>query len=202
MSQSAFSSAAPNDGAGACGSTCNPNRAGDTLADVSGLQEAAGGITYHSPSATPSKIRHFACNDFFSYTRGYGALITKDENDQPHPGHTHYAKSDADWYNTGPDGICDGTVGGQKECFPKTFEESARLIGDPSVATNAFDFNGHTWVDNSDCDICQNELVPRFDAVNYDSATIVNLFAAACDSNNFRCDPVAKTVVDMQLLFN
>ena len=66
---------------------------------------------------------------------------------------------------------------------------------------NAFNFNAHTWAGEgaSACDICRNELVPRFDAVSFNSGSIVNLFSLACDGTNKRCDPKPKTVIDMAL---
>merc|ERR1719444_741412 len=155
---------------------------------------AAGGITYHDPVATKDKIRHYSCNDVIRNVRS--TCNTEIGNSG-----VFEACTDAEWYASGADGICNGNISGAVECYPKTFAQADKLIGDTVTVSNAFSFAAHTWAgtDASDCDICRNELVPRFDGVSFNSGSRVNLFAAACDSTTKRCDPMAKSVIDMAL---
>lgn len=179
-----------------CTGGCPNARQSDQLTDA--MRLAAGGITYHDPAADPNKIRHYSCNDVIRNVRSTCSTPVDSVNQ---PG-VMQACTDDEWYNSGADGICDGNISGAVECYPKTFADSDKIIGDTTVTvSNAFDFNAHTWAgaDASDCDICRNELVPRFDGVSFDSGSKVNLFAMACDSATKRCDPMAKSVIDMAL---
>jgi len=175
-----------------CTVNCPNARQTDQLTDD--MRLAAGGITYHDPVATKDKIRHYSCNDVIRNVRS--TCNTEIGNSG-----VFEACTDAEWYASGPDGICDGNISGAVECYPKTFAQADKLIGDTVTVSNAFSFAAHTWAgtDASDCDICRNELVPRFDGVSFNSGSRVNLFAAACDSTTKRCDPMAKSVIDMAL---
>jgi len=190
-SSSAFSASL---GVNSCTSNCANSKKTESL--PTDVMAAAGGITYHEPTATKGKIREFSCNDVIHNQRGEGDYIDPNDHSQG-----KYARTDAQWYNSGPDGICDGNMSDQVECYPSTFTRDDLLIGSTITVSNAFNFNAHTWAGEgaSACDICRNELVPRFDAVSFNSGSIVNLFSLACDGTNKRCDPKPKTVIDMAL---
>ncbi|CBY31691.1 unnamed protein product [Oikopleura dioica] len=181
-----------------CTANCPNARQSDQLTDD--MRAAAGGITYHDPGADPNKIRHFSCNDVIRNVRSTCSTPVDPVNAPLGP---FEACTDAEWYSSGADGICDGNLSGAVECYPSTFDDSTLLIGDVVTVSNAFSFDEHTWAGEtaSTCDICRNELVPRFDAVRFDSTeTNVNLFTDACDSTAKRCDPKPKSVLDMALI--
>jgi len=183
-------------GASSCTANCAPSKASEAL--TADMREAAGGITYHDPGATQNKIREYSCNDRIHNQRGTCNTPVDPDN----PGGAKYACTDAEWYSSGPDGICDGNMSGAVECYPATFTDENKLYGDTITVSNAFSFAAHTWAGTgaSTCDICRNEIVPRFDAVNFNSGAIVNLFIEACDSTAKRCDPKPKSVLDMALI--
>merc|ERR1712157_20186 len=76
-SSSAFSASL---GVNSCTSNCANSKKTESL--PTDVMPAAGGITYHEPTATKGKIREFSCNDVIHNLRGEGDYIDPNDHSQ------------------------------------------------------------------------------------------------------------------------